>query len=107
MYNLIRYTRLVYVNTEATIMLFFERIKLRKFVKTNPMYCFIYSKEANRRLREYIKDHDMRMKKIAAESMLDNIYGFHRIVTKYNLSDSEKQLMKELIHKIRNDLQIL
>ena len=107
MYKMIKYMDIIFTNTKATIQLFFIRIEYRKFVKKHPGYCFLYSKESDRRLTEYIEDHDVRMKKIAAEAMLVNIYGFMRVAKKYNLSVSERHLIKDLVFRIKKELQII
>ena len=84
-----------------------DSIKRRRYIKAHPEYCILFSKESDRRLKEYIDNCDVRMKRIAAESIIGNASNIYKTINKYDLSESEIDLLPDLMASIRIELNIM
>ena len=96
------------------ILKFVTKVKIKlcdiilfPFIMRNPEYCFQFSDKSNKRLNDYISNCNVRIKRIAAEAMLNNLDNFHITIKKYKLSQAEVNLLLELINPIKKELKIL
>ena len=84
-----------------------KKFKLRQFLKQNPDFTLMFSSEADKRLKSYIKNTDVRLKKLAAGMMLKSYIETYRLVMSEELSIVELNYMSYLIPKIKEELKII
>lgn len=107
MSDFLKYMNIILHQFMFKVTSFFFNIKMIPYVIRHPEYCFLFSKESDKRLNEYIQTCDIRIKKLTAESMIGSISNLLAIAKKYEISKSEMNLIGDLIEPIKKELKIL
>ena len=84
-----------------------KKFRMRKFIKENPDFALMFSSEADKRLRNYIENTDVRLKRLAASVMLENYMDSLMVTTNEQLSKVELNYLTNLIPEIKKDLKII
>lgn len=84
-----------------------KKWRFRGFMKANPEYAFIFTKEADKRLDNYISKTDIRMKRLAANMLKTKFVDLLDIMEEENLSPNELECMKPIIQQIKQELKLV
>ena len=89
------------------IEFYVKKWKFRHFMKANPDYVFMFTKEADERLDNYISKTDIRMKRLAANMLKTKFVDLLDITTKESLSRNELDCLQPIIQQIKQELKLV
>ena len=89
------------------IEFYVKKWKFRHFMKANPDYVFMFTKEADKRLDEYISKTDIRLKRLAASILKSRFTQVSDIMGRENLSRTELDYLQPLIQQIKKELKLV
>lgn len=84
-----------------------KRVRLRSFMREHPDYVYMFSKEADERIKDYLETTDIRLKRIAATMLMKNYICAFRLSLEQNLSMVELNYISSIIPEIKNELKLL
>ena len=84
-----------------------KKFRMRQFMRENPDFAFMFSSEADKRLKEYMQNTDVRLKKLAASMLLESYMDTFNITMDAQLSVVELKYISEIIPEIKKELKIL
>lgn len=97
----------VYYAIKFQFAFLIKKIRMQPFMRKNPDFAFMFSSEADKRLRHYIDNTDVRLKRLAASMMLESYMETLKISLDEQLSMVELQYLSTLISQIKTELKIV